>query len=367
MGENMSKKILPALLLSIACQTTVAKEEIKAFYIPLADHYPAIIAYEKYKDKMEIADFTIEKKKSWPSLRGQFSMGKADMAFIISPMAMDMFAEKPNFRWVSLIHRDGNALAINEQMQKLVTLESNRIDRKPTAQIAEAFTKAKNAMKSPSLSGVPSLLATHTVILYKFLKDNGKILGIGHKNKENADVTAVAVAPPKSPTFLKLQDKQSRPASFEQSLPWADVVETEGFGKVAWYSKDVLPWPKGHVECIIIAQDEAIKNKQAAVKEVVHYIHQAGVDIHNAQQAGEAELAKIAALIRKHIPAHTEEAIIQSLNKDLGVINYVNLNIDKGGLKQVMDLAVESGVISQSIDIEAFSDNEFATELTIYE
>jgi len=363
----MSKKLLFALLLSIACHTTVAKEKIHAFYIPLADHYPAIVAYEKYRNEMKAADFTVEKMKSWPSLQGQFNMGKADMAFIISPMAMDMFAKKPHFRWISLIHRDGNALAINEEMEKFVTLEANRIDRKPTAQIAEAFVKAKETLRSPSISAVPSLLATHTVILYKFMKDNGKILGIGQKNKQNADVIAVAVAPPRSPTFLKLQDKQFRPASFEQSLPWADVVETEGFGKVAWYSKDVLSWPKGHVECIVIAQDESIENKKAALKEVVHYIHQAGKDIHDAQQAGEAELVEIATLIRRHIPVHTEEAIIQSLNKDLDVINYVNLNIDKAGLKQVMDLAVESGVISQSIDIEAFSNNEFATELTIHE
>jgi NitT/TauT family transport system substrate-binding protein len=361
----MSKKILSALVFSIVCQTAIAKEKIHAFYIPLADHYPAIIAYEKYRDKMKEADFTIQKQESWPSLQGQFNAKKADIAFITSPIAMDMFTKNPNFRWISLIHRNGNALAINKEMEKFVNLAENRRDRKPTAQVAEAFVKAKESLKSPSIVAVPSLLATHVLILYKFLKDNGKTLGIGQKNK-NVDVMAIAVPPPKSPDFLKLQDEQSHPASFEQSLPWADVVETGGFGKVAWYSKDVLPWPNGHVECLVIAQDESIKNKQAAVKEVIQYIHQAGMDIHNAQQSGEVELAKIADLIHKHIPIHSKEAIIQSLNKDLDVINYINLNIDQGGLKQVMDLAIESGVLTQAIDINTFADEQFATQLTVH-
>ena len=72
----------------------------------------------------------------------------------------------------------------------------------------------------------------------------------------------------KSPTFIKINNNRSRPAAFEQSLPWADIVETGGYGKVAWYSKDVMKWPNGHVECIAIAKDSSIKDKYYAVKEV---------------------------------------------------------------------------------------------------
>ncbi len=48
------------------------------------------------------------------------------MAYIISPMAMDMFAQKPDFRWVSLMHRDGNALAINDLLNADVQLPKER-------------------------------------------------------------------------------------------------------------------------------------------------------------------------------------------------------------------------------------------------
>jgi NitT/TauT family transport system substrate-binding protein len=357
------KKTTLSIMLFFLAHTAFAKEKIEALYIPLADHYPAIIAYEKYRDEMKEADFIISQKKSWPSLRGQFEAEMVDMAFIISPMAMDMFAAKPDFRWISLIHRDGNALAVNEHMEHYLSLAPERKNRKPTAEVAEAFSKAKQALGEPSLTAVPSLLATHTVILYKFLKDHGKTLGL--QIGAETDVIAVPVAPPSSPNFLGVQDQQKRPASFEQSLPWADIVETEGHGKVAWYSKDVLPWPNGHVECIVIARDTSINNKAAALKEVIYYLHKAGQDIHQAQLGGEAELAKIATLIRKHIPAHSEQAIIQSLNQDLGVIDYTHLNIDKDGLKQIMDLAVEGGILKGVIDIDAFADAQFGTDITL--
>ncbi len=339
---------------------THAKDKIHALYLPLADHYAAaVVAHAKYGPKMEKADYTIEMMKSCPSLRGKFMSGQADVAFFISPMIMDMFAEQPNFRFVSLVHRDGNALAINEVLAKKVNLPEKRIDRKPTAAVAEAMVQWKKEKGQPSICGVPSYLATHTVVLYKYLKDHGLTLAIG---KGDGDVLAKAVAPPKSPLFLEQQAKAGKAASFEQSLPWAEVVETGGYGKVAWYSKDVIKWPNGHVECIMIATDDAIKNKTEALKEVIYYIHKAGREIDAARAEGGKALDDIAILANKYIPLHKVAAVKQSLRADLGVINYSNLNVDKGGLKQIMDLAVEAGILKRAIDIEAFSDTSFSTK-----
>lgn len=63
--------------------------------------------------------------------------------------------------------------------------------------------------------------------------------------------------------------------------------------------------------------------------------------------------------MRKHIKAHTPEAIVASLNPNLRVINYQHLNIDEAGLKQIMDYAVEGGILKKPIDIKAFADHRF--------
>ncbi|MDM8539511.1 ABC transporter substrate-binding protein [Desulfococcaceae bacterium HSG9] len=339
---------------------TLAKEKINALYIPLADHYAAaVIAHAKYRSEMQQCNYTVEMMKSWPSLRGKFEAGQADVAYIISPMAMDMFGKKPNLRVVSLVHRDGNALAINKILEKKLNLSEKRLNRKPTADVANALEAWKKETGRPSICAVPSLLATHTVVMYKYLKDHGKTLAIG---SGDGDVLAKAVAPPLSPVFLKQQAKAGKAACFEQSLPWADIVETDGFGKVAWYSKDVIQSKHGHVECIMIASDNAIKNKKEALKELVYYIHKAGREIDSARAEGGQALRDIATIVSEYIPSHNIESVIQSLRADIAVINYSNLNVDKPGLKQIMDLAVESKILKKAIDINAFADETFSVD-----
>ncbi len=356
--------LIPLLLLLLLAITpiiqadeTVTRHPIKALYIPLADHYAALVAHERYRDKMIYADFQINQMKNWDLLRAYFQSGKADMAFVMSPLAIDMYSEKPHFRWIGLMHRDGNALAINDLLNKEVQLPIARKDRKPDEHVAKALKKIFLEKNRPIEIGMPHLLSTHTVVLYRYLKEHGVTLSLTH-NKV-AEVLAIAVAPPKSPAFIKSNSNRAKAAAFEQSLPWADIVETGGFGHVAWYSKDVMPWPNGHVECIALATDTAINNKFEAIKEVTAYIQKSGQDIERARQEGGEALEEIVRIVRQYIPAHTRAAIIASLDPELRVINYQRLNIDKPGLRQIMEHAVEGGILKQAIDIDQFADERF--------
>ena len=348
---------------------TLANEKkiIKAVGIPLADHYAGVVAYEKYRNEMKYADYQLLILPGPELVRAYFqSMPDADIAYNVCPMVMDMFAEKPDFRWVSLIHRDGNALAVNELMDKVVKVESVRGKRKPDSRVAEALTVLKEEYDLPVECGIPSPLATHATILYKYLRDHNKTAGFTCDGK--IDVLLKVVKPPKSPAYLKKKSARGMPAAFEQSLPWAEIAETGGYGKVAWYSKDVMNHPKGHVECIIIAKDEVIKKKRQALQEVIYFIHKAGQDIESARQNGGSQLDEIVSMIRKHIPKHSAKAIAQSLRPDLNVINYSNLNVDsnsKQSFKEIMELAFEAGFISEIIDINLLADESFSTKITV--
>ena len=337
------------------------KQTVHALYIPLADHYAALVAYERYRDEMKHADFQIEKMKNWDLLRAYFQSGEVDMAFVMSPLAMSMYQEKPHFKWIGLMHRDGNALAINDLIYERLELASQRKDRKPNKQVAEAIGKIHQENGKSILIGMPHLLSTHTVVLYRYLKEHGLKLTL--VEDPSAEVRAVAVPPSKSPSFIKSKSNRAEAAAFEQSLPWADVVETGGYGHVAWYSKDVMPWEYGHVECIALATDKSINKKQEAIKEIMFFIHRAGADIENARKLGGEPLEDIVDIIRKHIPDHNREAIIASLDPHLRVINYQNLNIDKEGLQQIMDFAVEGGILKKPIDIDVFADSRFRVEM----
>ncbi len=332
---------------------------IRALYIPVADNYTGIVAFEKYRDKMVYADFSLERMASWPELRAYFSSGEIDIAFITSPLAMDMFLEDPGFRCISLMHRGGGAMAINDHLNTYAGLPSGRLKRKPDSKVAEAFAKANLELGRPSKCAVSSVFSIDNVVLYKYLKDFGKTLAF--RNDKTADVITYPVDPIKSPFFIKKKNSRAIPASFVQSLPWADVVEADHFGYVAWYSKDVLIWPDGHVGAIAIATDDCIKNKKQALSETIKYLHRAGQDIEDARIKGGDRMADIIDMIRRHVPEHNEEAITHSLRPDLNAINYRNLNVDRDGLQMIMDIALEAEILKKSIDIDGFVDESFST------
>ncbi|MBV1882894.1 MAG: ABC transporter substrate-binding protein, partial [Pseudomonadales bacterium] len=295
--------------------------------------------------------------KSWDLLRARFKSDDVDMAFVMSPLAMDMYHENPTFRWIGLMHRDGNALAINDLIKNKIQLPKLRADRKPDASIANAIKEIRLTTGAPIPIGLPHLLATHTVVLYRYLKQYGASMNSARHS--TADVFATAVPPQKAPAFIKGKSNRAEAAGFEQSLPWADVVETGNFGHIGWYSKDVMPWPNGHVECIAVATNTAIANKYSATQEVMSYIHQAGRDIEAARISGGEDLQQIIDIVTRYIPSHTPAAIKASLDPSLKVINYQNLNIDKAGLKLIMDWAVEGKILHNSINIDEFADLRF--------
>jgi len=347
--------------LSVNASEKIKKQTIKALYIPLADHYAALVAYDRYRNQMKYADFKIMQMKNWDLLRAYFQEGGADMAFVMSPLAMDMYQEKANFKWIGLMHRDGNAFAVNKFIENEITLSKYRIDRKPMPELATALREIYKKRQQSIQVGVPHILSTHSVVLYRYLKENN--LSFSIDKYDGVIVQAIPIAPPKAPAFIKIQSAREIPSAFEQSLPWADVVETKGFGKIAWYSKDVMKWPNGHVECIAIGADNAINTKYKAMQEVMEYIKIGGEDIEKARNSGGAPLAEIVTIVQKYIPTHTSEAIIASLDPKLNVINYKNLDIEKAGMKQIMDYAVEGGILHEKIDIDAFADERFNRNL----
>ncbi len=348
--------------IALAAQKGNTRVPVKVIYLPLADHYAGIVAYERYRDQMTEAELILEQLKGPHLIPFRFRDDDVDMAFTISSQAMAMFIERQDFQWVSLLHRDGMALAVNEIIKTHTNLTEDRKRRKPDYKIAEAFKAAKNRSGEPVECSVPLLQSTHTVALYKYLRDHGMTLGF--RGERDKDVIVVEVPPPLSPSFIKKKNSRSLPAAFVQSMPWGDIVETQGFGYVAWYSKDIIPWPKGHVECIAIAKKKSIENKEKALREVIYYLHKAGLDIEAARRNGGRDLIAVTAQIHKHIPEHNQDAIIQSLRPDLNIINYFNLNIDTAGLKQIMDYAVQGGILEKPIDIELFANPIFSTRIT---
>lgn len=347
-----SFKIGMFLLYIFSTSVFADRKPVNALYIPLADHYAAIIAFEKYRDEMKFADFSIEKMSSWDLLRAKYMEGENEMAFVMSPLAISMYQDKPNFKWIGLMHRDGNGLAVTHKIAHASKIAFLRNERLPNRKI-ELTDQTAFDSNTRLLVGVPHIQSTHSVVLYRYLKQHG--LSISFTPNLASDVLAIPIPPPMSPAFVLGNSNRNRPVGIEQSLPWIDLIESDGHGQVVWYSKDVIPTKLGHVECIALATKQALSDKKQAVSEVFHYIKKAGADIEKARMSGNDEIDDIVTMIQKHIPAHTSDAIYASLNPQLRIINYENLDIDKPGLKLIMDTAIEARLIKDPIDLDQFA------------
>ena len=98
MAWGFAALLLSGMVVNAAPQNAARKQVIKAIGLPLADHYPAIVALEKYGARMEHADYRFEMLPGPELVRARFRDEDADMAFNVCPMVLDMFAEKPEFR-----------------------------------------------------------------------------------------------------------------------------------------------------------------------------------------------------------------------------------------------------------------------------
>ncbi len=357
-------KILSILIFFIFSQShgeqageTKERTPVKALYMPLADHYAGILAHHWYADDLVEADYRLERMQSWDLLRAAFRDGHADMAFIICPEAMAMFTKKPDFRWVGLLHRDGNQMIVNRDLAEKMKLEPKLKDRKPDSQLADLMRESLISDTNPIYCGIPALRATHTVVVYKYLKDHELEMSLEHGCGNS--ITAELIRPTQSLSFIRKRNNRSEEACMQQSLPWGSIVETRGDGQIAWYSKDVLKWPNGHVECIIIASDKALEEKRAAIMDVLKAIQKAGAHIEEIRRQDEESIQKLAAVIRSYVPEHTDAGVSAALDPESGGIRYDSLELDDnaiGSLSQIMNLAVEGGILERPINLRSFVD-----------
>jgi NitT/TauT family transport system substrate-binding protein len=358
-SRNASRLLIGALLFGAGLAPASAKDAIVALYLPIIDHYPLLLSHLRYSKQMSNADFSVLQMAGWNELRQKFESGEADIAVITAPLALDMYAAKPMFQTVALAHRNGSALSVNTAFAKSMANPRERAERRPDEQFAKAAKAAFDKTGNPLNVGVPTLHSAHTLVLYKYMKDQG--INMVTPKDRNGVLVVRQVPPPKSAEYLKAAGALGQGAATIQAQPWGDIFESSGTGTIAWYSKDVMKHPKGHVDCIIIASANAIKNKRAALAEVIESLHKGGAELQAAIQSDNKDLLQIATSISEvYIPGLKPDVIAKSMSKDIGAINFNDLNVDMTGLKQLQDLGMASGFQSSAVDLDKFSDRSFA-------
>lgn len=296
---------------------SAAPRELKVGYLPILDHLPLMVSHATDAKEFEHIQVTPKMFTSWREMVGALDAGVINAAFILSPLAMDLFNRGMDIRAVLLAHRDGSAITVKKgsPIQGAADLRGKTI-------------------------AIPAAKATHTALLNHYLQGAGLSLN---------DVTTKVIAPPHMPLAMK----HNRIDAFIVAEPFGAQTQHRGLGKILVLTKDIHP---NHVECIVVVkQTELIANPQGIGEWIGSLVRAGRLIDRDKRHNGSRQVAKLTA--KRYFP-HAEETVIMGLLNPADRISFSDLNPALADMREIEQMAIRAGIL-QPVALERFIDNRF--------
>ena len=309
--------LMVAIIFTLSYTTTWAKTTIKVGYLPILDHLTLLVSHAQDNDAFKQVEIQPKLFKSWTEMVGALQAGVIDAAFILSPLAMDLFNHGLDIKTILLAHRDGSAITV-----------------KPDSSIRSAAD-----LKGKSIA-IPDWKATHTALLNHYLMTAGLSL---------KSVIAKVIAPPNMIKAMKL----NKIDAFIVAEPFGAKAQNEGIGKILILTKDIVA---NHVECIVVIKKHFLTDNPAAVQEWVDSLIRAGKWIEQDKLNSHAQ--QVAKMTAKTYLPHSPETIMLGLQNPPERILYSDLNPKLADFQTIVDISKEANILD-SVDLKTFIDNQF--------
>lgn len=299
------------------------KRTIRIGHLPITDHLAlgmTLDKMEKGEETFEFLDLQTQKFGGWNPLSEQLRSGALDGAFILAPIAMELFHSKGNIHLILQAHKSGSIIVTNKRanIQKL-----------------EDF-KGRSML-------IPHYLSVHHLLFDKLLRESGLEVGAGK------DVIFDVVAPAEIPEIMEW-DEKGTVGGFIVAEPFGTQVVKAGYGDEFKLSKEI--WPN-HPCCILVVNNEVVAKNPEAVLELSKSLVQSGQmikqDLERAVQVGTKFLNQQADVVRFVLTQPPDRVTFDEMSpvmEDFEVMqNYLTGTIN---------------AMSGKIDLEKFVDLRFA-------
>ncbi|WP_394699616.1 sigma-70 family RNA polymerase sigma factor [uncultured Pseudodesulfovibrio sp.] len=275
---------------------------IKVGYLPISDHLLGMVAHRLNMGR----NFRIHMKRflSWSALASALRRGTINTAFIMAPLAMQLCNSGTPLKYIMDGHHDGSAL----------TASSEKLQGK--------------------LVGVPGPFSTHRVLLGKLAMDQPGNWG----NVGTADT---------NPSYVINSLKRQIIDAFFCAEPWSTKCVSEGGADVQIRSKDISP---GHICCVVAVREDFSSAHPELVNDYVRTLYQARDKIYTDSDYCAATQAEYTGVPRELAARIIEEDIV----------TFDDLSPDRGRMDEFMQLALASGVLSSSCDLDEFVCDDFS-------
>ena len=187
---------------------------------------------------------------------------------------------------------------------------------------------------------IPSRFAVDHLFVRRMLKEHGMTV---------RDVELVEMAPPEMPAALYANQVDA----YATGEPFGAVAEVAGYARILYMTRD--KWPN-YVCCVLTVRQELIDCERPLVQQIVNHVLSAGAWLESAQ-ANRDLAADIAA--RARVFNQRPEILKHVLTNPRDRVTYADLRLIRSELDELMEAALEAGIIRQRIPYERYVDESF--------
>ncbi len=232
----------------------------KIGHLRITDHLILGVTQDKLEKGTEtFQHFHLETKafNGWNPLAEELRSGAIDGAFILAPLAMELFHAGVKIKMVLQGHKSGSTLIKNKRAN---------------------ITTAQDFKKRSIL--IPHYLSVHHLLFDRLMRENGLEVGPGK------DIIFDVTAPSEIPEIMEWDEKGSV-GGFIVAEPFGSQVVKAGYGEEYAMSKDI--WPK-HPCCVLVLKQDLLANNPPAVQEFVTSLVASGQFIEAHREGAAAEI-----------------------------------------------------------------------------
>ncbi|RCK74410.1 MAG: twin-arginine translocation pathway signal [Anaerolineae bacterium] len=294
-------------------------------HLKITDHLLLGVAKEQHADgAVPYKYFHLETKayRGWNPLADDLKAGKLDGAFILAPLAMEIFYANQNIQMILQAHKSGSIVIKN---------------RRANIERVEDF-KGKNVL-------IPHYLSVHHLLFDRMLRESGLEIGPGK------DVILDVVAPSDIPEIIEW-DEKGQVGGFIVAEPFGTQVVKAGYGDEFALSKDL--WPN-HPCCVVVMKKDVVEKYPDAVYEFTKSLVEAGLFTESqpdqAAQIGSKFLDQSLDVIKTVLTTPKDRVTYAELKPVIDDFEYMQTY-----------LTTQIKAMSDKIDLEKFIDYRFAEE-----
>ena len=315
-------------------QVMGGRVELNVAHIQITDHL-ALGALKHRIDQGDVEpeyfDLTTSLKAGWNPIQEGLENGEIDCAFVLAPIAMDLFAYDSPIKLVLFAHKNGSTFVRSRHYD-------HRFDS------LQSFYKYK-------VVDIPHKMSVHHMLAHQFLKELG--LKPGVPGKKAINVRFEVVPPVKMPDIMKDNEDV---AGFMVAEPMATKAIVNEIGNLEFYSAS--RWDN-HPCCIVAMQEDFIQQYPDAVREFVSLLVDTGEYIENDK----IRAARIAVnFLDPEGKLGLNPEVLKNVFSQPQAIRWDGLYPDVEGLDKVQQYMHDVMEIGKIIDLDKFIETSFADE-----